>query len=149
MSPLWTDEDSDALDAQVRALRQAERRARSKKGTPPVTLQEAKQAVAAGTRYTTTLLPTINAGRKRPGMNTNPPPAPLHPALIVPGQAPPSPSTPEPPRRRTRRPGKPKQQPNGRWHAVINIRHRRYGKTFDTEPEAQEWLDQMDKRRND
>jgi hypothetical protein len=145
--PPWTDDDSAALDQQVRALRQAERRERGK-GSSPVTGTEARQALAAGTRYVTTFPSPINGGRKRPGFNTEPPPAPLYPALLVPGQSTAQPNQPPESPPRKGRQSKPRQRPNGRWVGVVNIDKRRYGKTFDTEHEAQDFIDKI-KERND
>ncbi|MDO3397971.1 hypothetical protein QWJ41_19770 [Nocardioides sp. SOB44] len=42
---------------------------------------------------------------------------------------------------------KPKQKPNGRWLAVTTINKRKRGKTFDTEAEAQAWLDEITKEK--
>jgi len=43
---------------------------------------------------------------------------------------------------------RPKQQPNGRWRAVITVSGTRYQQTFDTEAQAQAWLDQMIKENS-
>jgi hypothetical protein len=142
-TPPWTEDDSAELDRRIRAMRQAERRERGK-GSSPVTGTEARQALAAGNRYITDL-PTINAGRRRSGFNAEPPPAPLYPALVVPGQDlhPPQPTpAPEPPKPKSRR-SKPRQTRGGRWVGVVNLNKRRYGRTFDTEQEAQDFIDKI------
>ncbi|MFC7494530.1 MULTISPECIES: hypothetical protein [unclassified Nocardioides] len=94
---LWTPQDSDDLDRQVRALRQADKRDRS--GSPP--------------------------------------PPPREPRQPRPRQ----------PYRRNKWP-KPRQKPNGRWFAEVIEQGQYYSKTFDTQDEAQAYLDAITGRQD-
>jgi hypothetical protein len=142
MTRWWTEADSDALDRQIREMRKPRRQ------PPPVGAEEARRVVAAGTRYIASELPVINGAGRRPGLNTKPPPVPLHPALVVQGQ-PPKPEPPPTPLRS--RPGRqprvyPARGESGRWTArsgYLDAGQR----TFDTEAEAQAWLDQLQKEQ--
>ncbi|WP_395690674.1 hypothetical protein [Nocardioides sp.] len=122
---LWTSDDSDALDRAVRESRKRERAERAGIA-PPVTRDEAKRVTAAGSRYIGPL-PEIGPAGGRPRRRKAPVPAQdSQAARSLPG-----------------RPLRPRPRPNGRWLAVINRSGTRRERTFNTEAEAQAWLNTM------
>lgn len=129
----WTEDDSRALDAEVRALRAADRRERA--GTPaPVTQSEAR---GHGRRRARTDEDVKRRKKVARAMQVRAEREANRAARSETYKA-----------NRSKRPGRdrwprPKQKPNGRWLAEITDAGQFYSKTFDTEPEAQEWLDSI------
>ncbi|MBZ5739768.1 hypothetical protein [Nocardioides mangrovi] len=159
---LWTSDDSDALDREVRESRKRERAERTGPRSPwGLTADDRKRLDEAVARYVGEL-PAIGPMGGRPRLRTRARPAEQPGSADAPEPAaPPSePLTPKPKRtvspersetykaNRSKRPGRvrwPQPRPlrNGRWLAVVNLHGRRYQKTHDTPEQAEAWLDQM------
>jgi hypothetical protein len=139
----WTEADSRALDAEVRALRQADRRERS--GMPaPVTQAESR---GYGTKRLTD--EDVRRRKKVEWAMRKRERREVEKAVQATAREAKKDERSETYKanRAKRRPRvrmpKPKQKPNGRWLAETTIGGRKRGKTFDTEQDAQAWLDQL------
>lgn len=128
---LWTEGDSRDLDAEVKALRQADKRERSGVQAPPRTTRpltdegfQRRRKVSRAMQIRTER--EHNKDERSATYRAN----------------------------RAKRSGRvrwptPKQKANGRWRAVVTEQGQYFTKTFDTRAEAQAWLDSITGRTDD
>ncbi len=128
----WTPDDSDALDKQIMVLRLADKRDRPGERWNAVRYDGLPRGAASDAE-----LQRRNEVAKRMRRNATRP----------------SRAEPDKPRAKVEhvwriRWPKPRQKPNGRWHAATTHEGKHHSKTFDTEQEAQAWLDAITRRRS-
>jgi hypothetical protein len=128
----WTPDDSDALDQQVRAFRVADKRDHPGERWSTLRYDRLPRGAASDAE-----LQRRAEVAKRMRRNATRP----------------SRAEPDKPRAKVERDWrirwpKPRQKPNGRWHAATTDEGEYHSKTFDTEQEAQAWLDAITGRRS-